>query len=326
MELKGGDKMFAFFIVLVLLGIAVYYVLKKTSRVVITEKNGEVVTVRKVGLSSGLILAILGVLILLLIFFSIRIVPVGHAMVKFNVLTKRFSLSREGVTFVPPVIYKTYIYDLRRQEYTMSSRKGEGKKKNIDDSLWSPTKEGLQVGIDLTCWYRIKPDSVISLHRRIGPDYDEKVVRPAIRSIVRHVISEYPIMDVYSEKRRMIQGEILRRVRELLEKDGFIIEEIVLRDVHFTPDFSKAIEEKQIAQQEAERMKYVLEKERKEAERKKIEAEGTARAIEIVSRQLKRNPEYIKYLYVDKLSDKVQVIVSDQSTIMNLGDILKKGK
>ncbi|HDM90338.1 MAG TPA: prohibitin family protein [candidate division WOR-3 bacterium] len=318
--------MFAFFIVLVLLGIAVYYVLKKTSRVVITEKNGEVVTVRKVGLSSGLILAILGVLILLLIFFSIRIVPVGHAMVKFNVLTKRFSLSREGVTFVPPVIYKTYIYDLRRQEYTMSSRKGEGKKKNIDDSLWSPTKEGLQVGIDLTCWYRIKPDSVISLHRRIGPDYDEKVVRPAIRSIVRHVISEYPIMDVYSEKRRMIQGEILRRVRELLEKDGFIIEEIVLRDVHFTPDFSKAIEEKQIAQQEAERMKYVLEKERKEAERKKIEAEGTARAIEIVSRQLKRNPEYIKYLYVDKLSDKVQVIVSDQSTIMNLGDILKKGK
>ncbi|RKY95595.1 MAG: prohibitin family protein, partial [Candidatus Hydrothermota bacterium] len=55
-------------------------------------------------------------------------------------------------------------------------------------------------------------------------------------------------------------------------------------------------------------------------------AEGTARAIEIVSRQLKRNPEYIKYLYVDKLSDKVQVIVSDQSTIMNLGDILKKGK
>ncbi|MCD6382356.1 MAG: prohibitin family protein [Candidatus Hydrothermae bacterium] len=318
--------MFAFFIVLVLLGVAVYFVLKKTSRVVITEKNGEVVTVRKVGLSSGLILAILGVLILLLIFFSIRIVPVGHAMVKFNVLTKRFSLSREGVTFVPPVIYKTYIYDLRRQEYTMSSRKGEGKKKNIDDSLWSPTKEGLQVGIDLTCWYRIKPDSVISLHRRIGPDYDEKVVRPAIRSIVRHVISEYPIMDVYSEKRRMIQGEILRRVRELLEKDGFIIEEIVLRDVHFTPDFSKAIEEKQIAQQEAERMKYVLEKERKEAERKKIEAEGTARAIEIVSRQLKRNPEYIKYLYVDKLSDKVQVIVSDQSTIMNLGDILKKGK
>ena len=265
-------------------------------------------------------------MILLLIFFSIRIVPVGHAMVKFNVLTKRFSLSREGVTFVPPVIYKTYIYDLRRQEYTMSSRKGEGKKKNIDDSLWSPTKEGLQVGIDLTCWYRIKPDSVISLHRRIGPDYDEKVVRPAIRSIVRHVISEYPIMDVYSEKRRLIQGEILRRVRELLEKDGFIIEEIVLRDVHFTPDFSKAIEEKQIAQQEAERMKYVLEKERKEAERKKIEAEGTARAIEIVSKQLKKNPEYIKYLYVDKLSDKIQVIVSDQSTIMNLGEILKKGK
>ena len=205
----------------------------------------------------------------------------------------------------------------------MSARKGEGKKPEIDDSLWSPTKEGLQVGIDLTCWYKIHPDSLISLHRKIGPDYDEKVVRPAIRSIVRHVISEYAIMDVYSEKRLLIQSEILGRIKKLLEPDGFIIDEIVLRDVHFTTDFAKVIEEKQIAQQEAERMKYVLEKEQLEAQRKKIEAEGTARAIQIVSKELKKNPEYVNYLYVDKLSDKVQVIISDQGTILNLQDVLK---
>ncbi len=318
--------MFAFFVIVVLAAAVafIYYLLKRSSRVVITEKDGEVVTVRKIGFSVQLVLAIVGVILLLIAVISVRVVPVGHAMVKFNVLTKRFSVAGEGLTFVPPVIYRTYIYDLRRQEYTMSARKGEGKRKDIDDSLWSPTKEGLQVGIDLTCWYRINRDSLISVHRKIGPDYDEKVVRPAIRSIVRHVISEYPIMDVYSEKRMQIQQEILEKVRNLLEKDGFVIEEIVLRDVHFTPDFSKAIEEKQIAQQEAERMKYVLEKERKEAERKRIEAEGVARAIQIVSRELKKNPEYIQYLYVDKLSDKVQVIVSDQSTIMNLGEILKK--
>lgn len=309
-------------IFLILVGVLTYILYQYASKVVVTERGGELVTVRKMSFTPGVILGIVGGLLVILLAVSVRVVPVGHAMVKFNVVTKRFSVAREGITLVPPFLYNTYIYDLRRQEYTMSARKGEGKRANIDDSLWSPTQEGLQVGIDLTCWYRIHPDSLISVHRRIGPDFDEKVVRPAIRSVVRHVISEYPIMDVYSAKRQHIQDEILQKVRALLEPDGFVVEEIVLRDVHFTPDFAKAIEQKQIAQQEAERMKYVLQKEQQEAERKRIEAEGTARAIQIVSSQLKKNPEYIKYLYVDKLSDKIQVIVADQSTILDLRGML----
>ncbi len=310
-------------IIIIIVGVG-YWIYQTSTRIVVVEKAGQVFTARKLYINPKTILPIVILIIALFIVISVRIIPVGHAMVKFNILTKRFSVSNEGIAIVPPFIYKTYIYDMRRQEYTMSARKGEGKRPNIDDSLWSPTKEGLQVGIDLTAWYRINPDSLIEVHRRIGPDYDEKVIRPAIRSVVRHVISEYPIMDVYSAKRREIQEEILKRVRQLLEPDGFIIEEIVLRDVHFTPDFAKAVEEKQIAQQEAERMKYVLEKEKLEAERKRIEAEGKAKAIEIVSRKLKEYPEYIKYLYVDKISDKISVIVSDQGTILNLGDLKKK--
>jgi len=96
----------------------------------------------------------------------------------------------------------------------------------------------------------------------------------------------------------------------------------VLRDVRFTPEFSKAIEAKQIAQQAAEQMKYTLEKEQREAERKVIEARGRANAIEVINRALAQNPNYIKYLYVDKLSDKISVIVSDQNTIMDLKGIL----
>jgi regulator of protease activity HflC (stomatin/prohibitin superfamily) len=130
-------------------------------------------------------------------------------------------------------------------------------------------------------------------------------------------------MDVYSEKRSTIQQQILDRTKDLLEKDGFIIEEIILRDVNFTADFGKAIEEKQIAQQEAERMRYVLDREQLEADRKKIEAEGKARAIEIVSKELKKNPEYVNYLYVEKLSENVQLIISDQGTILNLDEALK---
>lgn len=262
------------------------------------------------------------VVVLLLLLISLRVVPVGHALVIFNTVTKSFRLGRQGVTFVAPFISATQDYDLRRLEYTMSGVSGEGRKSDIDDSLWSPTKEGLQVGIDLTVWHHLDPDRVISIHQKIGPDYEDKIIRPAIRSVIRLVISEYAVMDVYSARRAEIQDEINRKTKALIEKDGFVVDEVVLRDVRFTPEFAKAIEAKQIAQQSAEQMKYTLEKEQKEAERKVIEAQGRANAIETINKALAQNPNYIKYLYVDKLSDKVQVIVSDQNTIMDLKGIL----
>jgi prohibitin 2 len=263
-----------------------------------------------------------GVLLLLLLATTFRVVPVGHGLVVFNTVTKRFHLATEGVTFVAPFVSVTALYDLRRLEYTMSGVAGEGRKANSDDSLWSPTKEGLQVGIDLTVWHHVDPQKLIDIHQRIGPDYEEKILRPAVRSVIRMVISEYPVMAVYSEMRANIQNEINVKIKQLVEKDGFIIDELVLRDVRFTPEFTKAIEAKTIAQQSAEQMKYTLEKEEKEAERKVIEARGRANAIETITQALARNPNYIKYLYVDKLSDKVQVIVSDQNTIMDLKGIL----
>jgi regulator of protease activity HflC (stomatin/prohibitin superfamily) len=262
------------------------------------------------------------VILLLLIASSFRVVPVGHALVIFNTVTKNFRVGRQGITFVPPFICATADYDLRRLEYTMSGVTGEGRKSNIDDSLWSPTREGLQVGIDITVWHHVNPDHVVSIHQKIGPDYEEKIIRPAVRSVIRLVISEYAVMDVYSSRRAQIQDEINQKIKALVEKDGFVIDEVVLRDVRFTPEFAKAIEAKQIAQQSAEQMNYTLEKEKKEAERKVIEAQGRANAIETINKALAQNPNYIKYLYVDKLSDKISVIVSDQNTIMDLKGVL----
>ncbi len=269
----------------------------------------------------GLTVALL-VLLLLVMVTSVRVVPVGHGLVIFNTITKGFRLSQQGVTFVWPVISQTEQYDLRRLEYTMSSTQGEGRKANVDDSLSSPTQEGLQVGIDLTVWHHLDPARLIVTHQKIGPDYEEKIIRPAVRSVIRLVISEYAVMDVYSSKRAAIQNEINVKMKALVEKDGFIIDEVVLRDVRFTEQFGHAIEAKQIAQQSAEQMKYVLEKEQREAERKVIEAQGRAKAIETINEALRQNPNYIRYLYVDKLSDKISVIVSDQNTIMDLKGIM----
>ena len=314
---------FVFFIVLIAAGYTVWRLVAQRSGARVHDAEG-----RRIGpgatLELGRALPILGggLLLLLLLTTSIRVVAVGHGLVSFNTLTKGFRLARQGVAIVPPVISATQDYDLRRLEYTMSGVSGEGRKTNIDDSLWSPTQEGLQVGIDLTVWHHLDPAQVVTIHQKIGPDYEEKILRPAVRSVIRLVISEYPVMDVYSSKRAQIQDEINVKIKALVEKDGFIIDEVVLRDVRFTPEFAKAIEAKQIAQQSAEQMKYTLEKEQKEAERKVIEAQGRANAIEVINGALAQNPNYIKYLYVDKLSDKISVIVSDQNTIMDLKGIL----
>lgn len=262
--------------------------------------------------------------LLLISITAVQTVDVGHALVIFNTITKSFRVENQGVTLVWPLISQTKEYDLRRQEYTMTKTTGEGRKAGWDDSLWSPTQEGLQVGIDITIWHHIDPNRVAEIHQKIGPDYEEKIIRPAARSIIRMVISEYPVADIYSSKRAKIQDEINTRMKAIVEKDGFIVDEVVLRDVRFTEQFAQAIEAKQIAQQTAEQMKYVLEKEQREAERKVIEAQGRSKAIETINQALRDNPNYIRYLYVEKLSDKISVIVSDQNTIMDLKGVLDK--
>ncbi|HZN53886.1 MAG TPA: prohibitin family protein [Candidatus Polarisedimenticolaceae bacterium] len=315
------------FVVFLVIAIPIVIVLARQVRRALYVRDAEGRRVRT-GLPGRVGVAVAGLLALLVVLVtSIRVVPVGHALVVFNTVTKGFRLAPQGVTFVLPVVSQTELYDLRRLEYTMSSTSGEGRKPNVDDSLWSPTKEGLQVGIDLTVWHHLDPAKVVTIHQKIGPAYEEKIIRPAVRSVIRLVISEYAVMDVYSSKRATIQDEINVKIRQLLERDGFLVDEVVLRDVRFTDQFGKAIEAKQIAQQSAEQMKYVLEKEQREAERKVIEAQGRAKAIETINEALRQNPNYIRYLYVDKLSDKISVIVSDQNTIMDLKGILEaKGR
>jgi regulator of protease activity HflC (stomatin/prohibitin superfamily) len=327
---QGGAKMAGllfFLVILVVAGIILQRVLGRRMRLRVHDAESRRVSPEWHADGARIIVVVaIPLVILALLASSFRVVPVGHALVIFNTVTKSFRLGRQGFTFVAPFISATADYDLRRLEYTMSGVSGEGRRSEIDDSLWSPTREGLQVGIDLTVWHHLDPDRVISIHQKIGPDYEEKIIRPGIRSVIRLVISEYAVMDVYSSRRAQIQDEINAKTKALIEKDGFVVDEVVLRDVRFTPEFAKAIEAKQIAQQSAEQMKYTLEKEQKEAERKVIEARGRANAIEVITQALSRNPNYIKYLYVDKLSDKIQVIVSDQNTIMDLKGVLEGHK
>ncbi len=273
-----------------------------------------------------IIIGVIAFLILITVIKGIVVVPAGHRYVVFNIFKGVLENELdEGIHIILPYLNTVSSYDARLQEYTMSSIRGEGRV-NAPDSLWSPTKEGLQVGIDLTVWYKIDPQKVSVLHQEIGPAFESKIIRPSVRSTVRHHISKYAIMDVYSKKRKEIEDNIFNDLKEQLTVNNILVEGVKLRDVIFKDKFAASIEQKQVAQQEMERWEYIKKQREKEADARIIEAKGKAEAMRIIAKQLKANPDIIKYNYVEKLSDNISVIVTDQSTIMDLKGMLDRKK
>ncbi len=227
-----------------------------------------------------------------------------------------------GVNFIIPYFDQVYRFSTREQVYTMSIVHEEGDVKG-DDSLWSPTSEGLQVGVDSSTRYRLDPNKApyILEHFREGiENVNEVLVRPAIRSMVRLHVSQYTVTEIYGPKRGEIQAKIETDLRDRFAAEGVDLLSFDIRNVNFTEDYSRSIEQKQIAQQEAERMKFVLEREQKEAERKKIEAEGfknaaitkaegDAESLRLISQALAENPSLITYRYIEKLAPNIQVMM-----------------
>jgi prohibitin 2 len=237
---------------------------------------------------------------------SLMVVDAGEVGVVFNLFagTQQTTLP-PGIHVVAPYINQVYRYSTMEQAYTMSILRNEGKVQG-DDSLWSPTIEGLQVGIDSTTRFSIDPAKAAMVHNNLRHGYEEILIRPTIRSIVRLQVSQYAVTDVYGSKRGQIQRDIETQIRERFEKEGFLLLSFDIRNINFTEDYKKAIEQKQIAQQEAERKKVEADGLKSAAIAR---AEGDAKALELISEQLAKNPNLVNYRYVEKLSDKIQVIM-----------------
>jgi prohibitin 2 len=228
----------------------------------------------------------------------------------------------EGLTLLLPFTQSATIYDVRTQNYTMSKMTNEGQVRG-DDSVRSLTSDGQQVDVDISILFHPDPNKIVELHRLIGPDYEAKIVRPAGRSVTRTSVSKYTVIDVYGAKRMEIQNEVADELRSLFEKSNVILDTLLVRNVDFSSEFKSAIEQKQIAQQEAERKKYELEKERIEKERKIIAAEGDAASIRLRGEALSRNPALIQYEYVQKIAPGIQTIITDGRSILSLGDLVR---
>lgn len=191
--------------------------------------------------------------------------------------------------------------NIRTQEYTMSIAQSEGKKRG-NDSIAALTKEGLQVDLDITVLYHLSEEKASDVYRGVGPNYEDVVIRPQIRSTIREVIAQYEAKDIYSEKRLEASQKILELLKEQIGQRGIDVEEVLLRNVQLPANLANSIQEKLQAEQEAQRYEFVLQREEKEAERKRVEAAGQRDAQKIINESL--TPRYLEYLYIQSLENR----------------------
>lgn len=240
---------------------------------------------------------VVGIIILL---NMVVIIPAGETGVYHLFGKVRDKEVPSGIHLINPLA-SIVPMSIRTEQYTMSIATSEGQKVG-DDSIEALTKEGLKVHLDMTVLYHLNEESASDVYRELGTRYDEKVLRPEIRTAIRDVIAVYEAKDIYSDKREEAVAKIHENLSRSVEPRGITIEAVLLRNVALPAMLTGAIENKLTAEQEAERYDFVLQREEKEAERKRIEAGGQRDAQTIINQSL--TDRYLQYLYIQNLENR----------------------
>ncbi len=168
------------------------------------------------------------------------------------------------------------------------------------DAISALSKDGLEIKVDMSVLYRLNKDKVAELIKTYGMTYEDQILRPVIRTIVRDVVSSFQSSEVYAQRTKV--AELIRKNLLIrLPKEYLFIEDVLVRKIVLPPKVVQAIEEKRKALEEAQKMKYVLEKEKLEAERKIVEAQGIAKANRIIADSLQN--KYIQWYFVQSLKE-----------------------
>lgn len=229
---------------------------------------------------------IIGLLILLLGVFATCFVQIDAGEVGVQKLFGKVqdNILTSGLHFINPLL-EVEKMDVKTQNYTMSGVHDEGAKTG-DDAIRALTSDGLEVIIDLTVLYKVYPSMAPNIVRETGLDYTDKIVRPITRTKIRDNAVYYEAVALYSTKRDEFQARIFRSIEDDFKKRGLILEQLLVRNITLPQAVKTSIEQKISAEQEAQKMQFVLQKERQEAERKRVEAQGIADYQRIISESL----------------------------------------
>jgi regulator of protease activity HflC (stomatin/prohibitin superfamily) len=234
-----------------------------------------------------------------------------------------------GLHWIVPIVEQVVTYSISNQTYTMSAVSGEGQVQG-DDSIRARTKDGQEVIIDASVIYQIDPNKVVPLHIVWQNRYEDGFVRPESRGIIRDAISQYGVEEVVSTKRVEIVNIITDELGKSLADNDLRLLDFVLRDIHFSEGYAAAVEQKQIAEQQAQQARLTVEQKKQEAEQARqvaqgqadaaviaakgaaearlIQAEAEAKSNELIAASLENNPELLQYQYILKLSPGVETI------------------
>jgi len=249
-----------------------------------------------------------------------------------------------GLRWVIPFAENVRFYSISRQTYTMSVAANEGDMQG-DDSIRARTRDGQEVNIDASVIYSIDPNKIIQMHIEWQDRYQDAVVRPLARGIIRDMASQYGIEEIVSSKRAEMVQKINDELSTKLGENNLMLIDFILRDIHFTEQYAAAVEAKQIAEQNALQAEYVVQQKKQEAEQARQTAQGQADAVviqakgaaearllqaaaeaqanDLLAASLEGRPELLTYLYINKLSPNVQVMFlpSDAPFIFPLPEI-----
>lgn len=280
----------------------------------------------------GISLALIGLavgLIFSVISQGILIVEPRQVAVVFNTLTGELGEPRRaGTHIVIPVVQSATIYPIEQQQYTMSGIPSEGQVSG-NDAVRGRTSDGQEVFLDISVLFGISPEEANTVHIRWQNRYETDFVLPTIRGLAREVISRFRAEDIFGEQRAAVEDSLEELMAARMDAEGFVLTDLLIRDVTFSQAFTDSIERKQIAEQQALEAAFRVQEEIQNANRVReqargardaaiSEAEGQAQAIvlraqaqaealRLVSEQLAANPSLIQYEYIQQLADNIQL-------------------
>jgi len=191
------------------------------------------------------------------------------------------NILESGLNIVNPLV-QVVMFDIRTENYTMSGVQDEGSKQG-DDAIRVLTADGLEVVVDLTVLYRVVPAEAPRILKEVGTDYRNVLVRPICRTKIRDNAVYYDAVALYSTKRDEFQAKIFSTIEANFKDRGLLLEQLLVRNITLPASVKASIESKINAEQDAQKMQFVLQKETQEAQRKRVEAQGIADYQKILS-------------------------------------------
>jgi prohibitin 1 len=248
----------------------------------------------------GLVIVAVIALILFMTAGPIRTVPAGNVGVKDFFGSVSSSTLSPGIGLVLPMTSVVRM-SVQTQE--------------IKEVAEVPSQEGLILSLETSLLFQLDPAKAVDIYRTVGADYVGTIVEPQFRSAIREITASYEAKALYSAEREKIAGEIFTLFRRIAGDRGIIVQQVLLRKIGLPPVVANAIQEKLRREQEAEQMKFVLQKEQQEAERKRIEAQGVADFQRIVAQGI--SPQLLEWKGIEATE---KLAASPNSKIVVVGN------